>query len=254
VAGQTVLPIQLGVPTRYRGYRFVWVSRGGPSVRLSAFRVSEPEQPLTLYDYAVRPQEAKALQFSFGPGQDLDRQFILSEDKVVGWLRWDVEGEPAGEVTPRFQLWLFGEDGQELGVETFEPIGSEQGTAVQHTIIGDVDYRLEVARHIVLDVAHQPGQPVLWLGAVVVALGGLGLAVPQTRIWAQISAMDDHVVFKMREQAQGLLKPRDREAKSMIARLRDALETSHPIEIAATRLHAQDLPPEPNQTIHRNDP
>lgn len=252
IAGQTVLFVELGVPIHHRGYRYLWVSRGGPSVRLSAFRVSDSEHALTLYDYAVSPLKADALQFSFASGQDPDRQFILSEDKVVGWLRWETTERSASEDRQTFQLWLFGEDGQELGRETFEQVESEQDTTVQQAVIGDVLYRLEVARYIVLDIAYQPGQWLLWLGGVLLALGSLGKLVPQTRIWAQVSQETGQIVVKVRDQTEGLLGTRDN-ASRLIARLRSALETSNSFEHAAAQPQAEDLSPEQTDTRHRND-
>jgi hypothetical protein len=224
IAGQTVLPIHLGVPTRYRGYRFLWVSKGGPSVRLRAHRVSDTERPLTLYDYTVRPQPAQSLQFSFASGQDADRQFILSEDKIVGWLQWDEKGS-ADEDNPTFYLWLFGVDGQELGVETFAQAESDGGPAALQATIGDTAYRLEVARYIVLDIARQPGQWVLWLGGTLLALGVIGRLVPRTSIWAHVSAENDRVVVRVRQQTQGQLKLRGARHNGPIAQLRHTLDT-----------------------------
>jgi hypothetical protein len=248
IAGETILPIQLGVPARHRGYRYLWVSKGGPSVQLSAYRVSDPTRSLTLYDYAIRPSQSDSLQFSFASGQDPDRQFILSEDQVVGWLRWQDTETPEDVNGPRFQLWLFGEDGQELGVETFQPKGD---AATLHAVIGDVDYRLEVARYIVLDIAHQPGQWLLWLGGALLALGALGLLVPRKRIWTRIAAENDRLLVQVREQTKGVLRLRGNKRSNITARLRDALG-SDSFENAFAQEQAPG-PPEQELNTHRNN-
>jgi len=249
IAGQTILPIQLGVPARHRGYRYLWVSRGGPSVQLSAYRVSDNERALNLYDYAVRPIEAGSLQFSFASGQDPNRQFILSEDKVVGWLRWDDTGDAAGENTPKFHLWLFGENGQELGAETFE---AGQDPTILHARIGDIDFRLKIARFIVLDIAHQPAEWVLWVGGALLGLGILGQAIPHTQIWALVLAANEHTVVKVRVQHMGLLKRRGNEQKRVAARLRDALDPTSFDHVAAQQ-QVRALSPEQGHITHRND-
>ena len=104
----------------------------------------------------------------------------------------------------------------------------------------------------VLEVAHQPAQRVLWLGGALVVLGVLGLLVPRAKVWARVSAENDHTVIKVREQTKGLLQLRGTERRSTTARLRDALGSSSP-EKAAAQQQAHDLLPEQNHTTHRNN-
>jgi hypothetical protein len=253
VASQTVLPVQLGVPVRHRTYRYLWVSKGGPSVRLRASRVSDPERPLTLYEYAVRPQPAQSLQFSFALGQDSDHQFIVSEDKTVGWLHWEENDESAGTDSPDFQLWLFDVDGQELGVESFRQIEGGGDTDRLRAVIGDTSYDLQVSRYIVLDIAHQPGRWLFWLGGALLALGGAGLAIPRATIWAQISAGGDQVVLKAREETAGLSGLLGKRARTTVTRLRSVLTDSEPNEQTDTRQRSHDRQSLQNPTTHRKN-
>jgi hypothetical protein len=249
IAGQAVLPIQLGTPARHRGYRYLWVSKGGPSVQLSAYRVSDPERALVLYDYAIRPVAASSLQFSFASGQDPDRQFILPEDKIVGWLRWEDAGDAASQYNQEFHLWLFSEDGHELGVETF---AAGQDASVLHAVAGGVDYRLEIARYIVLDIAYQPAQWALWVGGTLLGLGFLGQLIPRTQIWVQVRAVNEHAVVKVREQREGLGILAGSRQHSITTRLQAVLGRAS-LEHAATQQQAHAQPPEQNQLTHRND-
>lgn len=254
IADETVLPIRLGVPARHRGYRYLWVSKGGPSVQLSAYRVSDPQRPLDLYDYAVRSAKAPSLQFSFATGQDTDRPFILSEAQVVGWLRWQDEEKSAGSASPKFQLWLFGEDGQQLGIETFVEIDAEPGTSTQQAIIGDVDYHLQVARYIVLDIAYQPGLWMLWLGGALLVLGTIGAPVPQAKVWARISAQDERTEIRWRDQREHFFTLRGKRQEHRLAQLQDVLETAHSRERSVTQQQVQKLPSEQDFNAHRTKP
>jgi hypothetical protein len=248
---QTVLPIQLGVPVRHRGYRYLWVSKGGPSVQLSAHRTSDPEQPLDLRYYEMQPQKEKALQFTFAYGQESDHQFILSEDKVVGWLRWDQEPSLANEGSLGFYLWMFGEDGQDLGQVSFEPQASEQDMTTLQATFGDVGYRLQVAQYIVLDIAHQPGRWVRWLGGALLALGACGLLVPQRQIWIQASAVGDGTRIKIREKRQGLIQSRNNAPGAWVAQLRASLGTLVSLEHDPSREQGHSLSSNHNHTTHK---
>jgi hypothetical protein len=239
IADQTILPIQFGIPVRYRGYRYLWVSRGGPSVRLTAHRVAEPEQPLTLYYYAVRPDPKPALQFTFSSGQELDQQFILSEDKVIGGLRWNDETSAQDGRLPEFYLWAIREDGEELGVEPFVPIEPGQDPAQLEAVIGDVAYRLHVAQYIVLDVTHRPLLWLPWLGGVLLALGFLGLLIPQQEIWIRLEETAQVTVYA-RERRRGLAAGQGKETDSLHARLQDILHSSTPTENQPIRQEPQD--------------
>lgn len=254
IAGQTVLPIQFDVPVQRRGYRYRWVSKGGPSVRLRAYRTSDRDQPLTLYNYAVQPTQETTLQFTFAYGKETDHQFILSEDKIVGWLRWDQNPSSANEGSLGFYLWIFGEDGQKLGEIWFEQVQSEQDTTTLQAILEDVVYRLEVVQYIVLDVAYQPGRWVLWLGWALLALGMLGLLVPQRQIWIKVSAASDNTEIKIREQRQGLIQGSSRRSGDLAAQLDHILQTPAPFKNSSPPEQNQDLSTGQNDTTHKAHP
>jgi hypothetical protein len=253
IAGQTILPIQLGEPVRRRGYRYLWVAKGGPSVRLSAYRTSDPDRPLILRNYQVSPEQARELHFSFASGQEPDRQFILSDDKIVGWLRWQDEGAASGQDNQTFQLWLFGEAGQELGIETFEQTESEPDAAILHAVVGNVDYRLEVARYIVLDIARQPGQWMFWLGACLLALSIPGHLAPKRETWVQVRETSNQVLVKVREQSPSPLALFGRDAGHATVRLRTALQAADSPDLPAGSQQSQPDLPNQNHTTHRND-
>jgi hypothetical protein len=236
------LPIRLGVPVRHRGYRYLWVSQGGPSVRLHAWRVSDPERPLTLYDYAVRPQPATSLQFNFVPGQESERLFILSEDKVVGSLFWDDE-QTASADRPAFYLWVFGEDGQRLGAQPFEPVESESGTPTQQATVGDVIYRLEIAHYIVLDIAYRPGLWILWLGGALLVLAGPSFLVPARQTWIKVTQEQESVSIQAREERQGLISSHNKRHDTL-SQLADVLQAQTTLEHDPS--HDQTWSPEPD--------
>jgi hypothetical protein len=161
------------------------------------------------------------LQFSFAPGQNIDHQFILPDDRLVGWLRWSNAQRAAGQSLPEFQLWVFGEDGQTLGTVTLAPSDAADGAAGLSAVLEDIEYRLEISEYILLDIAHQPGLWMLWLGGAMLALGALSEFTSRGQIWVRVSSSDGRVLIQVREQNRGLLSSR---VSENIAALRNVLE------------------------------
>jgi hypothetical protein len=203
--GSRPISIRWGTRSRRGRFGYQWVSRGGPFVRLYAQRSDGTK--LTLYNYEPRPSPQETLQFAFGPQasqEEGDRLFIVAENKVVGRLAWENEGDADSE-TPHFHLWTFGEDG--LVPLADQQFGVAEDSASGDTLVAqldDVTYVLEVARYVVVDVAHQPGLWSLWFGGVLLA-GGLAInVVPRRQIWASIAPAKDGHEVRMRTKVHSI--------------------------------------------------
>jgi hypothetical protein len=184
VDGSRPLSIRWGARGRRGGYRYEWVSKGGPFVQVQAQGANG--ESLTLYNYEPRPRPVKTLQFAFdpqAPEHEADRLFIVADTKVVGRLVWLNKNAVNGE-KPRFYLWTFGEDRRApLADQEFvaaEPAGSHDTLVAQ---IGDVTYVLDVTRYVIVQVAYQPGFWALWTGGGLLVAGVLTSLVPRRQTW-----------------------------------------------------------------------
>ena len=104
INGSRSLFVRWGVQGRHGGFRYEWVSKGGPFVQVHA--QGADGEKLTLYNYESRPMPTKALQFAFNPQapeQEADRLFIVADTKVVGRLAW-LNKDAANSEPPRFYL------------------------------------------------------------------------------------------------------------------------------------------------------
>jgi hypothetical protein len=207
VEGKYQALVKVGAPAFHRGYRYRWDGRGGPSVQLQAFRVTDLNTPLALYNYTVRPEPEEMLLFAFPPAeptQESEWHFIVPDYKVVGLLRWSQEpgADESGE--PGFDLWIFDEDGTERGKPSFKEQASTGSQAVFQATLEEIIYELVADQYIVLDVAYQPGYWALLAGGALVAVGALGYLISRLQIWARVSPLTTQVEVRMRERRRGI--------------------------------------------------
>ncbi len=214
-------------PTRLGGFSYQWTGKGGLWVQVRALR--DTGETLTLYDYAVRPRPVETLRFSFPSAvssEEADRLFIVSEDKVVGQLRWLNRDAVTDGEKPRLHLWILSEDGRTLVGE--QELGGEAGLAAKgktfEVTIGDVTYVLDVSRYIIVDLAYQPGLWALGIGGVLIIVGLLASSIPRQQIWALVAPHQDSTVVTVREQRGGLSRGMRKNTNEALAQLRDRLE------------------------------
>jgi cytochrome c biogenesis protein ResB len=192
-----------GVRIAEDGFRYQLTDQGGPLVQVSAWR--DTGSKLTLYDYTVRPSAVESLQFAFSPGRpqdEQDRLFIVSDEKVVGRLKW-LNGLDQGTGSgSRFHLWVFLEDGRTAVGET-ELVARDGPVTAK---IGDITYSLQVTRYQVINVDHQPGLPALRISAGLISLGLLAALIPRSEIWLLISETAGRVTIRAGEQKAGLFQ------------------------------------------------
>lgn len=201
VNGSRPLSIRWGARGRRGGYRYEWVSKGGPFVQFHA--QGADGEKLTLYSYEPRPAPVKTLQFAFAPQapqHEADRLFIVADTKVVGRLVW-LNKNAVNDEKPRFYLWTFGEDRRApLADQEFvaaEPAGSQDTLVAQ---IGDVTYVLDVTRYVIVQVAYQPGFWALWTGGALLVAGVLASLVPRRKTWALVTPDQDGYEVRIRSR------------------------------------------------------
>ena len=220
VGGRENVSMGSGGLARRRGYRYQLLDKGGPLVRITA-RGGSGEM-LTLYDYDVRPEPVHSLWFTFSsatPKEEADRLFIVSEERIVGRLKWLDKSVGTSEEKPHFHLWVFREDGRTL-------VGEQEISTRENTItatVGNITFAFNVSRFVVVEVAYQPGLWVLRIGGVLVIIGLLGSLLPRQQMWSAVLAQADSVTVKIRERSGGLSYGYRRQRDQVLTRLRDQI-------------------------------
>jgi hypothetical protein len=208
--------------TRHRGsYSYQLAAESGPLVRISAQR--DNGTALTLYDYAVHPQPAEQLVFTFSPavpGEGMDRLFIVSEEKAVARLQWLDEGSPQVDGGSRFHLWVFREDGQTLLGE--QEIQADGGAIA--VTVGDITYALDISRFFVVNVAYLPGLWILRAGIVLAIAGLLAHLLPRQQIWGTVSGQGNATVAQIRFWSRGYARRFHQARGEALVRLHDQIE------------------------------
>lgn len=221
------MSLQSGTLARLGGFSYQWTGKGGLWVQIRALR--DTGDTLTLYEYAVRPKPVETLYFSFPSSvssEEADRLFIVSEDKVVGQLRWSNRDTATDGEKPRLHLWILSEDGRTMVGEQ-ELVGEEGPTAKGGTFevtIGDVTYVLDVSRYVIVDVAYQPGLWILGIGGILLIAGLLASLIPRQQIWVLVALYQDSTVITVREQRWGLSRAMFKNTNETLAQLRARLE------------------------------
>ena len=221
------LSLKQGASARAGEFRYQWTGKGGLWVQVRALR--NTGESLTLYEYAVRPRPVETLYFFFpsaAPGEEAARLFIVSQDEVVGQLRW-LNGDNVTDASdPHLHLWILSEDGRTLVGE--QEIGGDSGLAADigtiEVSIGDVTYVLGVSPYIILDVAYQPGLWALGIGGILFIAGLLVNLIPHREIWALLAPDRAGTAIAVREQRWGLLRGRHKDTREALAQLRARLE------------------------------
>jgi hypothetical protein len=221
------LSLKSGTPARFGGFRYQWTGQGGLWVQVRALR--DTGQALTLYEYAVRPSPVESLHFAFpstASSEETERLFIVSEDKVVGQLKWLNRDAVTDGKEPRLHLWILSEDGRTLVGE--QELGGKQefggNDKTFEVTIGDATYVLDVSPYIIVDIAYQPGLWALGVGGILLIAGLLISFVPRQRIWALVTPHRDSIVITVREQRWGLLRGRHKNINEALVQLRARLE------------------------------
>jgi cytochrome c biogenesis protein ResB len=219
--------LQSGAPARLGGFSYQWTGDGGLWVQVRALRDSG--ETLTLYDYAVRPRPVESKRFFFpsaASSEEADRLFIVSEDKVVGQIRWLNSNAMTDGEKPHLYLWILSEDGHTLVGE--QELGGGTGIAAQDetfkVTIGDVTYVLDVSRYIIVDVAYLPGLWILGTGGILLVLGLLASLIPRQRIWALVAPHQASTEVTLRAQSRGWSRAMDRNTGEALAQLGARLE------------------------------
>jgi len=219
VDGSQRLSLKWDAFGRRGGFRYRWVSKGGPFVQVRAQRANGGG--LVLYNYEPGPTPEETLRFAFSPqapDQEADRLFIVSEDKVVGRLAWLNKDGGNGD-RPRFYLWTFGEDGRTpLGEQEFaqpEPGASDNITLTAQ--IGDVTYTLDVTRYVVLDIAYQPGWWALGTGVILLVAGLSVSLIPRRQTWALVEPRANGAEVRLQDQHWALVRRHRKQEDQMLA-------------------------------------
>lgn len=209
-------------PVRLAGHRYTLAQAHSPLVRLTAYSVDG--QDLTLYEYAVRPQPGKAIEFEFSTLEsegERDHLFIVSEEKLVGRIEW-LSPQSANETTEQvFRLGIFGEDGQVLVGDQEIRVGEEPVSSV----IGDVIYRLDVSRYAVVDIAYEPGAWPLRIGIALLVIGILASLLPMQHTWATVRGRDDQTLIEVHDLREGIFLGHSRRKQRLLDQLAAIGET-----------------------------
>ncbi len=184
--------VHAGRPAQLGAYRYRLQGAGGPFLRVGARR--KDGEPLTLYNYAVRPEPTDELAFTFvpdAPPEEADRLFIVAPDNLVVRVRWS--NPTATDEPPHFHLWVF--SGQ-------EPAGDAQVTPTEEeatVTVGNVEYVFNVSRYVILDVVHWPGWWLLAGGCTLTTLGLLGAALHR-EAWAVVTVGKERATVRLMDR------------------------------------------------------
>jgi len=192
--------------------------QSGPLIQVSAQRTDGTR--LKVADYAVRPEPLDSLWFTFARAaspQDTDRLFIVPDERLVVRLKWLNQNE---QQTPRFQQWVFRQDGQELvGEELIEIQDGESRTEID-----GITYSWHVSHYVTVEFDYRPGRLTSGAGIVLLAAGLLGQLIPRRRIWSAVHSRNGHTTVSIRQQRGGLSIRRGRAADDEWSALRAEIE------------------------------